>query len=443
MSVLQNIYGHSSVFFQNIMCSVKGWALKKRRFGKDFFRLLSDYESHRVSPEESLESFLEAIRNVPAYKSVYEKAAQGGAKLSDFKIITKADVKLNYSDYINPDYRGKTILEHTSGTSGNGLVIPVSVEAERKQWAVWWRCNEDIGIKFGTWQGWLCGRQIIPLANIKPPYWRINWPGKRVMFSTYHLKPDTVHYFIDEINRRKLTWIHGYPSILCYLSRLAQQAGLQPVLNVKFVTTGSENLLPSDVGIIKKTFPNAMVRTHYGLTEAVSNISQNRDGEWVIDDDFAYTELIEIENSLENDASNSKIKRCRIIGTNFTNLAFPLVRYDTGDIAIVDCSNGKILGIEGRSDEFFILKNGTKFTAILAEFIFDEIEHLAEGQVRLKKNGDIELVVVKGFNYSGDDELKLLHLAHKHISEDLNITINYTDKIQRTKAGKLRIVVAE
>jgi phenylacetate-CoA ligase len=78
MSVLQSIYDHSPVFFQNIMCSVKGWTLARQRYGKDFFRYLSDYENHRVSPEESLKSFLEAIRNVPAYKSVYEKAAQGG-----------------------------------------------------------------------------------------------------------------------------------------------------------------------------------------------------------------------------------------------------------------------------------------------------------------------------------------------------------------------------
>lgn len=115
------------------------------------------------------------------------------------------------------------------------------------------------------------------------------------MFSTYHLKPDTVRLFIDEIARRKLTWLHGYPSILHHLCRLAQQAGLPQVECVKYVTTGGENLLPSYVETIKKTFPNAMVRTHYGLGEAVSNISQTKEGEWMVDEDFAVTELFEIQ----------------------------------------------------------------------------------------------------------------------------------------------------
>ncbi len=82
MSVLQTIYDHAPVFFQNIMCSVKGWAIYRRRYGKDFFRYLSDYENHRVPPEESLRLFLKAIQYVPAYKAVYDNASGGGNYLT-------------------------------------------------------------------------------------------------------------------------------------------------------------------------------------------------------------------------------------------------------------------------------------------------------------------------------------------------------------------------
>lgn len=78
MSVLQTIYDHAPVFFQNIMCSVKGWIMQRRRYGKDFFRYLSDYEERRVSPEERLDTFLKSIRYVPAYKAVYDNVALGG-----------------------------------------------------------------------------------------------------------------------------------------------------------------------------------------------------------------------------------------------------------------------------------------------------------------------------------------------------------------------------
>ncbi len=363
-----------------------------------------------------------------------------GGKLSDFKAITKLDVKQDYYDYINTAYLGKTVKVHTSGTTGSGLVFPISVDAEQRQWAVWWRFRESIGIKFGTWCGWFGGRQMILLSVKRPPYWRINRPGKQVMFSTYHLNAETVHYFIDEIKRRKLTWLHGYPSILSYLAKLAQQTNLTQVECVKFITTGGENLLPSQIEMLQRAFPNAIVRTHFGLTEGVSNISQTADGDWKIDSDYAYTELIPVDEEVSSD-----IVRCRIVGTGFTNLAFPLIRYDTGDIALVKEVEGKkkIVGIEGRSGDYFILKNGTKLTGILATFIFNEMLNVVEAQVRLKKEGSIELLVVKGPAYSTDDEEKLMRLAKKHIASDIDIYIAYTNSIQRTKAGKFRAIVAE
>ncbi len=78
MLSLQKIYDYSPVFFQNIMCSVKGWGIQRRRYGKEFFRYLSDYENHRVSPDESLNTFLKSIQYVPAYKPVYDNVNQGG-----------------------------------------------------------------------------------------------------------------------------------------------------------------------------------------------------------------------------------------------------------------------------------------------------------------------------------------------------------------------------
>lgn len=78
MLSLQTIYDHAPVFFQNIMCSVKGWTIQRRRYGKEFFRYLSDYENHRVSSEESLNTFLKTIKYVPAYKPVFDNANQGG-----------------------------------------------------------------------------------------------------------------------------------------------------------------------------------------------------------------------------------------------------------------------------------------------------------------------------------------------------------------------------
>ena len=120
-------------------------------------------------------------------------------------------------------------------------------------------------------------------------------------------------------------------------------------------------MLESQKENIKKVF-NVKLIEHYGLAEGVSNISENINGNFEIDQDFAYTELI-------NNNNNER----KIIGTNYSNIAFPLIRYDTGDVALVDENdNDKILSILGRVEDYIILPNGVKLGRL--DHIFKDIK---------------------------------------------------------------------
>ena len=157
------------MWLQNLMCSVKGWTIVRRRYGKEFFRLLSEYENHSIDAEEELQRFFEEIRYVPAYKQVFANAKDGRVKLSDFPIISKADVKAHYHDYLNTAYNGPINMAHTSGTTGGGLAFPYPVEFENRQWAVWWRYRKALGIHLDIWQGWFGGKMVIKANNNTPP----------------------------------------------------------------------------------------------------------------------------------------------------------------------------------------------------------------------------------------------------------------------------------
>ena len=152
---------------------------------------------------------------------------------------------------------------------------------------------------------------------------------------------------------------------------------------------------------------------------------------------MAYLELIPVS---EDDPS-----RCRIVGTGYANLAFPLVRYDMGDIAIVEWHDGNpiIKGVEGRDNEFFVLADGTKIGSLRAYDIFKESMNVVESQIRLKAPDHIELVVVKGKKYGEKDEKMILSEARKYFSEIIKISIRYTDKVERAKNGKFKILISE
>ena len=363
MGLLTKFYDKAPVCVQNLMCSAKGWQICRRRYGKGFYQELHNYTSNRaIDRTERLRDFLILASTIEGYKGVLTGKEVQSLKdgtldvytaLARFPILDKQKVKHDVQAYSNPAYQGRVIDMHTSGTTGSGLVFPYSVEMENKQWAIWWRYRMRLGLTMDTWCGWFGGKTIINISNTQLPYWRINRPGRQVMFSAYHLNQETVRDYANQIRTRELLWLHGYPSSLASLSSLMIENGISPITTVRFITTGAENLYSYQVNQMHKAFPNAMIRQHYGLAEGVANISQDRDGEWRIDDDFCHVELLPVENELNV---------CRIIGTGFSNKAFPLVRYDTGDLAHIEKHNGqtRIVSIDGRKEDYVTLPNGVR-----------------------------------------------------------------------------------
>lgn len=429
-------------WFQNIMCSAKGYLITRRRFNHSFLQELDKYEKGAYNPQEELMKALLNCKNVKFYSSYLNKSFYDDLSVDNVKekmkhlpIINKVIIKEHLSELHNPDNKENVTMGHTSGTTGGGLIFPTTQACENKQWAVWWRYRRALGIQLDTWCGWFGGRSIIPLSNKKPPYWRINQPGRQVMYSSYHLNLDTVQFYYDDIKKRKLTWLHGYPSSCSLIASLIIEKGLEPIKSVKWITTGAENLLEHHIQMMKKAFPNAMIRNHYGLSEGVANFSQDKQGRWHIDYDFSYPEFIPVD---KNEPSI-----CHIVGTNFNNKAFPLVRYDTGDLAKIRWNDGnpEIIEIYGRQEDYIELPNGVKLGRL--DHIFKDCVNIKEAQIHQIRLDLIELKVVKGTHYTDKDEVLLKKEASSRFGMDVELIITYCDRIERTKAGKVRFVLSD
>lgn len=445
---LQKIYDIAPVWVQNMMCSVKGRAICRRRYNKGFYSELKRYEEGYYHQADELVKMLKAVKEMEVYKpalqdidwtSLLEHEIDVYEVISRFPIINKVEVKGNISAYTNPTFSGDTIVMQTSGTTGGGLIFPYSVEMENKQWAVWWRYRRALGITQDTWCGWFGGKTVVPHGSTKTPFWRVNRPGRQVMFSSYHLTKDNAGFYYQEINKRQLEWLHGYPSHIARFAAFILDLGLEPITAVKFITTGAENVLGNQLEVMKRAFPAAIIRQHYGLNEGVANISQDKKGEWKVDDDFCYVEFIPVS------VDNKNV--CRIIGTGFSNLAFPLIRYDTGDLATVERNNEggitRIVSIDGRSSNAIRQPSGHDIVEASLSIVLHDFADIVEAQFHQKSLNEVELWVVKGQNYSDEDEKQLRDALDKTFEKDIICTIKYVNKVDRTKSGKLRIVISE
>ncbi|MFZ4596455.1 MAG: hypothetical protein ACOYOF_19530, partial [Verrucomicrobiaceae bacterium] len=293
------------------------------------------------------------------------------------------------------------------------------------------------GVERGEWCGYFGGRSIVPVRETIAPFWRVNSSGRQVFFSAYHLSERNARQYVGEIVRRKLRWLHGYPSLLTILASFVLDQGLDVGTHLRWITTGAENLLPSQRRLIEKAF-GVTPRQHYGMAEAVANISECELGGLHVDEDFAAVEFLPVEGQ----------PFCRIVGTNFSNPAFPLVRYFSGDLAVLrpeGCSCGRpgrvVLSIDGRQEDYVVLPSGAVIGRL--DHIFKDMISVREAQVYQPSRGRIVFRVVRSPSYNDADEKELMRSARQRLGGEVEIKIDYLNAVERTSSGKLRFVVSD
>jgi phenylacetate-CoA ligase len=248
--------------------------------------------------------------------------------LEDLKalpVLSRETVQHNFSNLLsNAINESQRRIAQTSGSTGAGLRVANYINATYELWAVCFRYRKWHGLLPGTWCGHFGGRPVVTTDQNSPPFWRYNIPGKQVLFSAYHINEKHLPYYIGELRKRKLPWLHGYPSLLTLIAAYILDHSIDLGYQAKWITIGSENLLPQQREIIAKAF-GIMPRQHYAMTELAANISECERGKLHVDEDFAAVEFIPIQDG----------KAYKIIGTNMANLAMPLIRYDIQDNAII------------------------------------------------------------------------------------------------------------
>lgn len=451
MPLGEAVYPRLPVLAQHLAASAGGLRITATRYGRGFWKALAEAEGRRAWDQEEIARFRDArlramvahaFATVPHYRDVARKrglAASDIGSLGDLEalpVLTKAEVQDAPGRFVSSAVPVRhRVGAHTSGTTGAGLHFSTTCAADQEQWAVWWRYRRSHGIDLGTWCGYFGGRSIVSLDQHRPPFWRYNWPGKQILFSGYHLGPATIGAYLSELRRKRPPWLHGYPSLISLLAAHLLDSGDDLGYQVRWITTGAESLLPGQAALVTRAF-GVRPLENYGMAEAVANASTCERGTLHIDEDFSAVELVEGEHG-----------SLRIVGTNLTNRAMPLLRYDTGDVvsavgAACSCGRpGRVLSsVDGRCEDYVVLRNGSRVGRM--DHVFKDLVNVREAQIYQAVAGAIEVRVVKGVRWSSQDEERLLREFRNRIGDDTAIRVRYEQVLSRTANGKLRLVVS-
>ena len=435
---------------QDLVCSMYGYRLARRRYGGPYEKLEQTVFARERWTREQIDRFASArlrrivqhaAATVPYYRRLFAelkldpREIREPADLSALPVLTKGTVQERIAEFQTEQMSRLTCsMAHTSGTTGAGLIFPFSIDAEREQWAIWWRYRARFGLDRNTWYAHFYGKTIMHPDRTSPPFWRVNNAGRQILFSAHHMSPDFLPYYVDELNRRQPPWIQGYPSLLVLLASFLRDTGRKLSYQPRVVSVGAESLLAHQKALIETAF-GCSCRQHYGLTEGVANISECPRGCLHVDEDYGYVEFLPSPNGT-----------LRIVGTTYTNFAFPLIRYDTGDLAEVDldgkCECGLpgrvVAAIDGRIEDYIMLRDGRQIGRL--DHVFKDMTNVCEAQIAQDSLDELVFRIVRRPGYTTTDERKLLLEIHECLGNAIAIRIDYVPELKRTATGKLRFV---
>lgn len=449
----EEVYKSLPITLQHLACSIEGWRLSNRRYNHEFGeiqRALHGRVGCRLEEQQQLRNarlhaHVQAAIQCPFWIERFKKYGVNASvhnledELKKLPVLTKVEVQDQAEAIRNPSIDKEGLLSsHTSGTTGSGLVFAETSTAEKERWAVWWRYRGWHGLTQDMWCGYFGGRSVVPLTQSAPPFWRLNYPGRQILFSGYHLSPTTADAYLDALDKYSPSWLHGYPSILSLIAGYLLERGRPLKRTPVVVTTGAENLLPQQKQLMQQAF-GCPVRQHYGQAESVANISECPDGHLHVDEDFALVEFLPVDEQ-------SDVRK--IVGTNWSNPAFPLIRYDTGDhvrfpVASPSCRmSGRVVeSVDGRKEDYVVLPSGVRLGRL--DHIFKDLTQIREAQIYQPARDMIILKIVKRERYGPEDERRLLDEAYKRLGQEMAIKLEYVTALERSRTGKLRFVISE
>lgn len=393
-------------------------------------------EEIRAWQNEQLRRIIDQAYNHTVYwKRIFD---EHGLKPSDIRtvedikklpILTKKDIFVHYEEMV-PDNVAQFPhrKERTGGTTGDPMQYLVDED-------IWGYVSAD---KIVAWRstGYRFGDPFMALGSASlfkknAPLARrvLDWIRNERAYNSMNMDGELCRKYIEILEKQKIHYIYGYASSIYLLAQYALDHNMD-MSHMRGAFTTSENLTDIYRETIERAF-DCRVMDCYGARDAGITAYEVTPGNYYL----GYSAHLEIVDEIAPNTGT-------LLSTNLLSMAFPVLRYDYGDVAELDNNspvyNGQVLHkIYGRTSDVLRLDNGhvltsPGFTILMRNFDVKayDIQKLSGSSVRM------QVQVANGWDK--EQETKLIAEMQRFCGEGCEFTLEYVDGFQELKNGKRR-----
>lgn len=366
---------------------------------------------------------------------------------NELPVMTKKEFQSPLKERLSQGFTPKNVyVNKTSGSSGDPFIFAKDPFCHALTWA-------NIIYKFGWYnidfnyslQARFYG---IPLDFIGNKKERIkDLLSNRYRFTIFDLSDKILGKILKKFQKKKFDYINGYTSSIVIFAKFLNKNNIIlkticPTLKCCVVT--SEMLFEDDKILLEKQFGIPIIN-EYGASELDLIAFQNLNGEWQINSETLFIEILDEDNIVLPNGTEG-----RVVVTSLYNKAHPFIRYDIGDIGVLDerstIKKPLLKKLIGRTNDIAILPSGKKSPGLTFYYVTKSI---------IEDDGNVKEFIIKQtkidtFNVEYVSKLELtsvqIHNIEKAITTYLESGLIFSfirkKKLERGKSGKLKQFVS-
>jgi phenylacetate-CoA ligase len=199
-------------------------------------------------------------------------------------------------------------------------------------------------------------------------------------------------------------------------------------------------LFEEDKIVMEKQFGVPIIN-EYGASELDLIAFENPEGEWQVNSETLFVEILDDENIVLPYG-----KEGRIVITSLFNKAHPFIRYDIGDIGILDPKSTLkkpiLKKLIGRTNDVALLPSGKKSPGLtfyyVTKSIIEDDGNVKEFIIKQTRIDTFEIEYVSETELNLEQIKKIESAISLYLEAGLNFTFIRKEKLERTNRGKLK-----
>ena len=408
-----------------------------------------EFEKNLQISESEYQKFIEEKRNEIVQfhfdNNTFYKNLVGNAAISEWNnlpILTKKNLQVPLQERLSKGFEKNIYINKTSGSSGDPFIFA----KDKFSHALTWYSNIYrfgwFGIDFNSsFQARFYGIPLDKFGYYKERF--KDFLAKRYRFPIFDLSDVVLEGILKQFQQKKFDYINGYTSSVVLFAKFLQSKNIVlkdvcPTLKVCMVT--SEMLFDDDKILLEKYLGIPIVN-EYGASELDLLAFQNPKGEWQVNSETLFIEILDENNQPIPNGTSGKI-----VVTSLYNKAHPFIRYEIGDIGILDekstWKKPLLKQLIGRTNDVAILPSGKKSPGLtfyyVTKSIIEDDGNVKEFVIKQTKLDSFEIDYVSKKVLSTTQIEEIQKAIDLYLEPNLKFTYTRKEFLTRSNRGKLK-----